>query len=96
METFQLTPFMQCSSDDVCQHGVRTDKSFWLAVDAEADFTVKPMASIDEITDHISRCRVCVGTSAVIARHSFSGEAPDCPNTYHPLWTGYSFLQVRF
>ena len=95
LEEFQLMPFMQCSSSDVCRHGVRTDKSFWLAVGAEADYTVKPMTSIDEIEVHISRCRVCLGTKYVLTRHSFTDSSPECPNHFHKLWEGYSYLMVR-
>jgi len=87
-------PFMQCSSSDVCRHGVRTDKSFWLAVDAEADYTVKPMTSIDEIEQHISRCTVCLGTQYILARHSFTDVAPECPEDFSPLWQGYSYVMV--
>lgn len=94
LEQFQLMPFMQCSSSDVCRHGVRTDKSFWLAVDAEADYTVKPMTSIDEIENHISRCKVCMGTQYILARHSFTDTAPDCPEDFSPLWEGYSYVMV--
>ena len=87
-------PFMQCSSSDVCRHGVRTDKSFWLAVDAEADYTIKPMTSIDEIVPHISRCTVCLGTQYILARHSFTDVAPECPEDFSPLWEGYSYVMV--
>jgi len=52
------------------------------------------MTSIDEIQDHISRCRVCVGTKYVLTRHSFTGEKPECPNNFHEVWNGYSYLMV--
>jgi len=85
---------MQCSSSDVCRHGVRTDKSFWLAAGEDADFAVKPMNNIDVITQHISRCNVCVGTRYILARHSFTADSPDCPADFSPLWTGYSYVMV--
>ena len=87
---------MQCSSSDVCRHGVRTDKSFWLAAGGEADYTVKPMTSIDEIEQHISRCTVCLGTQYILARHSFTDVAPECPEDFSPLWEGYSYVMVSF
>ena len=96
LEQFQLMPFMQCSSSDVCRHGVRTDKSFWLAAGEDADFAVKPMNNIDVITQHISRCNVCVGTRYILARHSFTADSPDCPADFSPLWTGYSYVMVSF
>jgi integrin beta 8 len=94
LEEFQLVPFMQCSSSEVCRHGVRTDKSFWLAAGAEAEYTVKPMTSIDEIIGHISRCTVCLGTQYILARHSFTDVAPECPEDFSPLWQGYSYVMV--
>ena len=94
MEEFQLVPFMQCASGELCRHGVRTDKSFWLAVDADADYTIKPMSSIDEILDHVSRCTVCGGTQFILTRHSFTDEAPECPDDFSPLWEGYSYAMV--
>lgn len=94
LEEFQLVPFMQCAGNEVCRHGVRADKSFWLAVEAEADYTVKPMSSIDEIVPHISRCTVCSGTQFILTRHSFTAESPECPDDFTPLWEGYSYAMV--
>jgi integrin beta 8 len=92
LEDFQLMPFMQCSSSDVCRHGVRTDKSFWLAVNKDAP--LKPMNDEDTIKPYISRCAVCIGTSYVLARHSFTSTAPDCPDDFSAMWTGYSYVMV--
>jgi len=94
LEDFQLLPFMQCSASDVCRHGVRTDKSFWLGTNQGADFASKPMNNIDEILPHISRCRVCMGTKYIIARHSFKATAPACPADFSEIWTGYSYVMV--
>ena len=97
LEDFQPIPFMQASiSCPTCMQGIRksTDKTFWLAVDTEVDFSVMPMQSIKEIQDHISKCRVCVGTRYILTRHSSTNVAPNCPNNFYPLWTGYSYLMV--
>lgn len=100
-EHFQLMPFLQvyssCDTDkDKCVHASRrpSDKSYWLAVDTQTDFTRPPMTNLTEIQGHISRCRVCVGTSYILAKHSFTNKAPDCPTNFHSLWTGYSHLMV--
>ena len=85
-------PFMQCSGQDVCRHGVRTDKSFWLAIDKDAE--LKPMNNEQEIQTYISRCSVCMGTSLPIARHSFDENAPVCPDDFYELWQGYSYVMV--
>merc|ERR1712176_1660372 len=57
-------------------------------------YTVKPMTSIDEIEQHISRCTVCLGTQYILARHSFTDVAPECPEDFSPLWQGYSYVMV--
>lgn len=48
----------------------------------------------DTIKPYISRCAVCIGTSYVLARHSFTSVAPDCPDDFSPMWTGYSYVMV--
>lgn len=92
-ESFQTVPMMQCSGGDVCQHGVRTDKSFWLSTDNSMD-TPKPMNNLDEMMGFISRCNVCGGPSKIVARHSFDSSIPECPSGFHQIWNGYSYLMV--
>jgi len=94
LEQFQTVPMMQCSGGKVCNHGVRTDKSFWLSSDQNPDISVKPESNLDNIVNFISRCKVCTGSSKIVARHSFTSELPTCPTGFHSLWHGYSYLMV--
>jgi integrin beta 8 len=85
---------MQCSGQQVCNHGVRTDKAFYLANEPNPDFTVKPESNLDDLVGFVSRCSVCGGPSKIIARHSFTSEVPDCPEGFHEIWEGFSYLMV--
>src|SRR6218665_142662 len=93
MRRFSTMPFMFCDYNDVCNYANRNDKSYWLSTD-----TAQPMMPVDEqsIKSYISRCAVCEAPSNVIAIHSQTNDVPDCPNSWRPLWEGYSFAMVSF
>lgn len=44
---------------------------------------------------NFNRCVVCEAPANVIAVHSQSSAAPDCPNGWDGLWIGYSFVMVN-
>ena len=95
MEEFQVMPFLQCGSRNVCQHGSRTDKSFWLTTNGQDDIkAMAPLKTEEDILPYISRCAVCSGTQYSMARHSYSNEIPECPANWERLWAGYSYLMV--
>ena len=95
METFQVMPFLQCGRRNMCQHGQRTDKSFWLTTNDEDDVkAMTPLKTEEDILPYISRCSVCSGSQYIMARHSYSNELPDCPSNWESLWEGYSYVMV--
>ena len=95
METFQVMPFLQCGSRNMCQHGQRTDKSFWLTTNGQDDVkAMAPLKTEEDILPYISRCTVCSGYQYVIARHSYTNELPNCPSNWESLWEGYSYIMV--
>lgn len=95
MEKFQVMPFLQCASRNVCRHGQRTDKSFWLTTNSQNDIkAMAPLKTEDDIIPYISKCTVCQGTQYVLARHSYTNEVPQCPSGWESLWSGYSYLMV--
>merc|ERR1712071_77746 len=94
LEEFQPVPMMQCSGGKVCSHGVRTDKAFYLANEQNPDFAIKPESNLDDLIGYVSRCSVCGGSSKILARHSFTSDVPECPEGFHEIWEGYSYLMV--
>jgi collagen type IV alpha len=50
-----------------------------------------PVAA-DQITPYVSRCAVCYAYSTPVAVHSQSRIAPNCPEGWKELWSGYSFV----
>lgn len=94
LEVFQTVPMMQCSGGQVCNHGVRTDKAFYLANEQNPDFTIKPESNLDDLIGYVSRCSVCGGSSKILARHSFTSDVPECPEGFHEIWEGFSYLMV--
>jgi len=90
METFSPAPFMTCEKGTQCGQSYRSEKSVWLATNSSVPLEL--MKNEEETVKYVSRCNVCIGPSMVQAVHSFSDEVPRCPDTFLPLWTGYSYL----
>lgn len=86
-------PFLFCSLTGTCQYASRNDFTYWLAGDVQ-----QPMMPISNVAiePFISRCVVCQAPDINMAVHSQDVSLPDCPTGYESLWSGYSFMMVRY
>ena len=86
-------PFLFCGLTGNCQYASRNDFTYWLAGDVR-----QPMMPVtnDAVEPFVSRCVVCEAPDANIAVHSQDESTPTCPVGYDSLWSGYSFMMVRY
>ena len=90
---FSTLPFVFCGITNTCNYASRNDFTYWLSGDVR-----QPMMPVSNtaIEPFISRCAVCKTPDHSIAVHSQDLVTPPCPLGYESLWSGYSFLMVRF
>ena len=93
MRLFSSMPFTTCSYDDTCKYAEQNDWSYWLKTSKERPTSQRPI-NVNDVKPYISRCAVCESETRVVAIHSQTIVAPDCPTNWISLWEGYSFLMV--
>lgn len=88
---FSTMPFMFCNTHETCRYASRNDYSYWLSVNETVSNLQQPISD-SFVESHISRCSVCEARANVMAVHSQTNVAPDCPLGWDSLWKGYSFV----
>lgn len=91
LRRFSTMPFLFCNINNVCNFASRNDYSYWLATPEPMPMSMAPVIG-QTIKPFISRCSVCEAPAMVIAIHSQTIQIPLCPNGWHSLWIGYSFM----
>ena len=91
LRKFSTMPYLFCNLNNVCDYASRNDYSYWLSSPEPMPMMMQPIRG-QEIEKYVSKCTVCEAPTRVIAIHSQSMDVPDCPENWHELWIGYSFV----